>query len=114
MEKIIEELKKMQCDVEGAMERFLDDYDLYGVCLESLVSDPSFVELGVALSENDAEKAFENAHTLKGIIGNMGLTPMLKIVEQIVEPLRKGELDGLMPLYDQLILENKKIKALIG
>ena len=39
--------------------------------------------------------AFEAAHTLKGVTGNMGLTPLYDAVCTIVEPLRTGRTGGL-------------------
>ena len=35
--------------------------------------------------------AFEAAHTLKGVAGNLGLKPLYDAVCHIVEPLRRGE-----------------------
>ena len=39
----------------------------------------------------DLDGAFQAAHTLKGVSGNLGLTPLYEVVCDIVEPLRHGE-----------------------
>ena len=54
--------------------------------------------------QNDITKAFEAAHSLKGTLGNMGLTPMYEIIIQIVEPLRDGNIDGIAEKH-QLLME---------
>lgn len=43
------------------------------------------------MKARDYTAAFEAAHTLKGVVGNMGLTPLYQAVCEIVEPLRKRE-----------------------
>ena len=43
----------------------------------------------------------------------MGLTPMYDTVVKIVEPLRAGTDEGLMPYYDVLIKQNEELKSFI-
>jgi hypothetical protein len=44
--------------------------------------------------ENDLQAAFEAAHSLKGVLGNLALTPLLDPVKEITELLRsKTEMD---------------------
>lgn len=103
MEALFKQLREWGCDVDGAMERFLGEEELYRNCLFMLTEDACFENLKKALAEGDIEAAFHNAHTLKGVIANMGVSPMFDIIVQIVEPLREGELEGLMPLYEELV-----------
>ena len=113
METILDELKEWGCDIEGAMARFLDDTELYLTCLDTVVTDSAFVKLGEALAERDVKVAFDSAHTLKGVFANMGLTPMLRIVECIVEPLRDGIIDDLMNDYHKLLEMNEFLKDIL-
>lgn len=114
MEAIVAELRNWGCDVDGALERFLGDEELYVTCLQTVVVDPAFGELEAALQEGRIQDAFEHSHTLKGVLANMGLTPMYCINIKIVEPLRAGCADGLLTVYQELIESNNKLKSIIG
>lgn len=107
---LLEELRNWGCDVEGALERFVGDEDLYKMCLNTVLEDKSFAGLGEALNAEQVKEAFDCAHTLKGVLANMGLTPMFDITVQIVEPLRAGEVAGLLPIYEEL-LQAKEVLA---
>ena len=104
MNKLCENLQNWGCDIPGAMRRFLDDEELYTSCLATMLADDNFDNLGEAIKANDVSKAFDAAHSLKGTLGNMGLTPMYEIIIQIVEPLRDGNIDGITEKH-QLLME---------
>ena len=59
--------------------------------------------LGGALASGDTAKAFEAAHTLKGVTGNMGLTPLYAALCTLVEPLRTGERRDDYPMLFQAV-----------
>lgn len=114
MDKIFQDLEEWGCDVEGAMERFLDDKELYMMCLQTVISDPAFEKLGAALEEKRVAEAFDYSHTLKGVLANLGLTPMFVLAESIVEPLRKGAADNLQEAYEKLLASNEQLKCILG
>ena len=62
---------------------------------------------------DERKKAFDCAHTLKGVFANMGITPMFETVVKIVEPLRAGKNDGLMPVYEELLDEREHLRSII-
>lgn len=110
---IFRELKNWGCDVDGAMERFLEDEELYVSCLQMVMSDANFEKLGAALKEKEVEQAFDASHTLKGVFSNLGLTPMLLLAEQIVEPLRKGVAENLWEPYEELLSGREQLKRIL-
>lgn len=113
MSKLTEQLELMGCDMEGALNRFLNDEEFYEECYGDVLVDPAFGKLKEALEAKDAETAFQCAHTLKGVISNMGLTSMYDIIIRIVEPLRNGNAENLMPIYDELMKDFERYKALV-
>lgn len=113
MSALLDELKSWGCDVDGAMERFIDDEELYCMCLGSVMEDENFGGLRTALLQHDVKNAFEHAHTLKGVLANMGLTPMYDIIVQIVEPLRAGSDENLLPILDELMQAKEKLGRLL-
>ena len=114
MAKIFDKLDQWGCDTIGAMDRFLEDEELYVTCLETVITDEAFEKLGQALKEQKIQDAFEYAHTLKGVLANLGLTPMFVLAEEIVEPLRAGKGENLLPVYEKLLEANEYLKQILG
>ncbi|MEG1017579.1 MAG: Hpt domain-containing protein [Oscillospiraceae bacterium] len=113
METMLEKLGKYGADTEGIERRFLGDMDLYEACLAEFITDDSFSELGEALSDADYKRSFEHAHALKGVSGNMGLTPIYSEVCAIVEALRCKEYSGIEERYTEVMRQLEKLKKLI-
>lgn len=111
---LLEELKNWGCDVEGALERFVGDAELYKTCLHTVLDDKAFVGLGEALDAQEVKEAFDYAHTLKGVLANMGLTPMYDITVQLVEPLRIGDSNNLRPIYEELLEAKDKLAQILA
>lgn len=78
-------------DYNATMGRFLNNETMYLKFLDMMFKDENMAKLGEALEAGDYEAAFVAGHTLKGVTGNMGLTPLYDAVCAIVEPLRKKQ-----------------------
>ncbi|GAA0798875.1 hypothetical protein GCM10008910_24150 [Faecalicatena orotica] len=78
-------------DYQTTMARFMFKEDMYLRFLDMLFQDENLQKLGEALEAEDLQAAFEAAHTMKGVVGNMGLEPLFLAVCRIVEPLRLKE-----------------------
>ena len=101
-------LRKLGCeDIQNTKARFSDSPDFYLEIAELALDKDTFDGLGEALQTQDTSAAFEAAHALKDVIANCGLTPMLRLIEQIVESLRSGKPDypSLSVLYDKLLAQ---------
>lgn len=114
MSELTERLRVAGADMDGAMNRLMNDEKLYATCFNYFMEDPSFAALGEALRAKDYAAAFEAAHALKGVAGNLGLTQLYQLSGQLVEPLRHGrpESADLERLYDTLTKERDSLKAL--
>lgn len=100
-------------DYQATMPRFLNKEELYLKFLEMLFDDGSLKKLGDALYAGDLKNAFEAAHTLKGVVGNMGLTPLFHAVCRIVEPLRCRERrPDYRQMYEDILQEFDKVHSL--
>lgn len=113
MDSRLEELRSWGCNIDEVMERFLDDEEFYFECYTQAMEDPCFPQLEYALKKHDIKKGFENAHTLKGLIANLGLTSLFHIISEIVEPLRAGSDEGLLDKYQELLEERAKYEKLV-
>ena len=75
--------------------------------------DDNMEKLNDALNTGNIAGAYEAAHTLKGVAGNLGLTPLYEAVSDIVEPLRRGETDcDYAELYRAVQGEFRRVETL--
>lgn len=114
MNETLAKLKNYGCDIDGALVRTLGDCDFLLSCIKATLEEPEFEKLGDALKKQDTVEAFEYAHALKGVVANVGLTPLYDCLVRIVEQLRLGRTQGLEIDYAALIKEKGKIEKLLG
>ena len=99
----LDELIAFGADVEDGLARCMGNEELYLRLMETMKEEKGFDELQAALAEGDLESAFRAAHTLKGVLGNLSLTPLYEQACEITELLRaKTEMD-YTELVDQLL-----------
>lgn len=75
-------------DLPSAKERFLGNYSLFARFLYQFPERSLHSELAEALRAGDLDKAFERAHTMKGIVGNLSLKLVQPPLYAMVETLR--------------------------
>lgn len=112
-----EKLKKLSqwgCDVENALKRTMGDEEFYYECINCLLADAGFAGMDKALSEQNSKKAFEYAHMLKGVLGNLGLTPMYNKDIEIVEILRNGSCSEVIDCFRELMHMKDELKKIMG
>ena len=84
----IDALKSRGSKVEEGLARCMNNEASYLRLAGMALKDNNFEGLRAALENNDAARAFEAAHALKGALGNLALTPMLEPVSALTEMLR--------------------------
>ncbi len=116
MSKLTDQLRAHGADMDGAMNRLLGDEELYAMCFGLFLEDGAFAALGTALDAGDRAAAFDAAHSLKGVAGNLGLTRIYQLSGQLVEPLRgHGPADAdFSGLYADIIKERDALRLLAG
>jgi HPt (histidine-containing phosphotransfer) domain-containing protein len=107
-------LQEWGCDTAAALERMLDDEDFYIECLQIVQTDVHFDKLKIALENRETETAFDCAHTLKGVLGNVGLTPMYEMDVQIVEQLRIGRCENLDDKLESLLRMRERLGDILA
>ena len=112
---LIDRLRTCGADIDAALERLVGDEVLYESCLRMFLEDPSFPELKAALDCGDYSAAFTAAHTIKGVAGNLGLTPVFTAADALVTPLRHGRPRNadLPTLYETLMSAMADIRSLL-
>ena len=79
--------------------------------LKMLLKDNTIIEFKTAVNEMNIDMAFRSAHTMKGTLSNLGLTALFNRDFEIVELLRRRDLDGALVLIPAFLDEYKKTTA---
>ena len=85
----IDDLKAYGANVEEGLGRCMGKEDFYLKLVSMVREDPGFDKLKAALDAHNLDDAFEAAHALKGVLGNVSLTPLYKPVSEISDLLKK-------------------------
>lgn len=90
----INKLREFGCNVDEGLARCVNNEDLYLRLVNTLLKDNKVEELKEAIENRDLDKAFQIAHSLKGVYGNLSITPLYNKICVLVELLRnKTEID---------------------
>lgn len=104
----IEGLRAYGANVEEGLERCFKNEAFYLKLVGMMQQDNGFDRLEEALNAGNLDAAFEAAHALKGVLGNLALTPAYDQVSEITELLRaRTQMDYSERLAG--ILEQKRI-----
>ena len=99
----VDALKQWGANTEEGLQRCMNNEALYLKLMNMFLENNSFNELKEALSNGDLDKAFQAAHALKGVLGNLSLTPLFDIDFEITELLRnrtKMDYSELLQKYE--------------
>lgn len=100
---LTDELKGLGVNVDEALDRVMGDTDLYemmlGMFLSSLAENP--IELG-DFDAGDVENLTKRIHTLKGVTGNLAITPLFNLYTEILGQLRAGQVKEAKAGYEKL------------
>ena len=92
--EIRDRLTAAGADPDSAIARFMGNESMYQKFALKFLDDKNYETLVNALESGDAKSAFEAAHTLKGVAGNLSFQALGEAVSELVEPLRAGDLEG--------------------
>ena len=92
-DKFRQQLEENGADVETTLKRFMGNDAIYQKFLGKFPADPNYANLGSNIEAGAFEEAYKCAHALKGVVGNLGLTPIFNKVSALVEELRNKTAD---------------------
>ena len=109
----IDVLNELGADTKSGLARCLDNEEFYLRMVTMALKDDGYERLKAAVEAGDLNEAFERAHALKGVLGNVSLDNLAAPVITITEELRaKKEMD-YSAILDQIFTELGKLRALI-
>ena len=97
----LDALSAYGANVGEGMNRCLNDEPFYLEMVAMTLADKNFAVLKAAMEAGDSRAAFAAAHSLKGAIGNVALTPIYEPLCALTELLRGKD----SPVEDGELLE---------
>jgi len=108
----VDGLRGLGCKVEEGIQRCMNNESFYLMLVNKGLKDEDITNLKSAVSSGDLQKGFEVAHAMKGVYGNLSLTPLYDISSKICEHLRNKDQIDYLPLLNELERIYLQIKAL--
>lgn len=104
----IDKLNQFGADTAEGLARCFGNEALYLRLVNMVPAEENFTKLSDMLALYDLDGAFEAAHALKGVLGNLSLTPMYEKVAEITELLRsRTEMDYSVLLKELLDMRDE-------
>ncbi len=107
---MVDELKELGANVDEAMQRFMNNAALYEKMLKKLPNMMKGTQVMEAIEAGNIDGAIETAHTLKGVLGNLSITPLYEAYTDIVALLRQNDtekaksvLEGSFPVEEKVV-----------
>lgn len=110
---LISELETLGVNTQEAVERMNNNSAFYIRMLGKFTSELANHEVMPYLESGDLQTAVTNAHTLKGLTGNLSVTPLYKAYTEIVALLRGNEPEKAKQLMADTLPIQSEIVACI-
>ena len=108
----MEALRRFGANTEEGLGRCLNDEGFYLELVNMELADESFEKLTASLERNDWQAAFEAAHSLKGSLGNLALTPIYAPTAELTDRLRGGREADYAALLAEILSQRDALLAL--
>jgi len=110
---LLSELQTVGCNINEGKERMMGNEALYEKLLKKFPSSVFNLEVMPFIEKDDIQTAISNAHTIKGVTGNLSLTPLFTNYTQIVDLLRANKVEEAKELYIATIPIQQNIVEII-
>lgn len=107
-----EKLKNYGANIEEGLARCMNDENFYLRMVNMAIEDKNFERLAEATESGEIPRIFEAAHALKGMLGNLALTPLFQPASEITELARTGTQADYPALWEKLAEARKTLRAL--
>ncbi len=109
----LDALRAFGADVDDGLRRCMNMEPFYLRLVSSLKGDTRARDLKDAVGRGDLDAAFEIAHAMKGMYGNLSLTPLCKPVNEITELLRARTQTDYSALLAEITARSEELEALL-
>lgn len=109
----LDALKELGADTTSGIARCVNDEQFYLRMVNMALEDKNFDLLKEVIASGDLSAAFERAHALKGVMGNVALTSLYEPIAAVTEELRAGNDIDYTDYLNQIFTELEKYRALL-
>ena len=107
---LLEEMQSLGVNVKEGMDRVMNDQSLYEMMLGMFVDE---VEKGVIAVEDfdkdDLDELTKRVHTLKGVAGNLSITPLFEGYMEALTLLRAGDAAKAKEVFAGILPTQEKV-----
>ena len=97
----IDKLNEFGANTNEALARCMNNEQFYIMLVEKALGDDSLERLDAALKNGNLDEGFEIAHSLKGVLGNLSLTPLYDVIVEVTELLRSRTQTDYSPYMEK-------------
>lgn len=108
----VEKLNAFSANTAEGIARCINNEAFYLRMVDMAMSDANFGKLETAIHAGDKDAAFEAAHALKGVLGNLSLTPILDPVVEITELLRVRADADYEAILERILEKKRELDSL--
>lgn len=105
---MLEDLNALGADIDEINERFLGDFGLYKRVLKKFIGSAKQFEVMPHFERGDNDQAMHCAHTMKGVTGNLALTPLYKGYCEITDLIKADKPDEARRVLEELLPVQEK------
>ena len=110
----IEQLAELGANTEEGLKRCMGNEAFYLKMIPKALEADRYSRLEERIKEKELDKAFEEAHALKGILANLSLTPILKPVSEMTELLRSRTDTDYSDLINEMWESRDRFEKVLG
>ena len=110
----LDALRSYGANVDEGLGRCMGMESLYLRLVNMVPSEGNFAKLEEGLASRDWDKAFEAAHALKGVLGNLSLTPLYDPAVKLTELLRPKQACDYKPFYEELLKQKARFEEVLN
>ena len=108
----LDALKSFGADTEKGLAMCMGNEALYLRLVGSVPTESKFETLSDAIEKGNLNEAFDAAHAIKGVLGNLALTPLYDKASEITELLRDRTDTDYTRLLSELFEERDRLAEL--
>lgn len=106
---LLEELKDLGVDVEGGLKRINGNEKLYTKLLGSFTKAIKTYDVQPDFDADGCAEMIEKTHAIKGVSGNLSITPVYESYTKIVDLLRAGNTEDAKVIIREILPVQAKI-----
>ena len=108
----IEKLRTFGADVDEGLARCMNNEGFYLRMVDMAIEDKGFARLEEAVEKGEIPRIFEAAHALKGMLGNVALTPLFQPASEMTELARAGTAADYAALWETISARRSELRTL--